>query len=349
MRNEKLDIFRGLAMIWVILVHCLYWLGYFSWHKSFLLIEMPLFFFIAGASNGMASKKSLGVFYLTRFKRILMPYWIYGIICVALISIVSTPETIKSFIKLAYSWVNPFASTLSSITYLTWAIWFIPVYLLVILAFPLFEKIRNIQYMRYFPLFLLLLLIGILNFFENGGTVLYYAKMFVCYGFFTYLGLFFTEITKERKIFPAFAIVAICLLTMFVLVKFFGQSLNMQNNKFPPNFMFFSFSLAALTIFYIFSDIIVNAIKFLSRNKIFDWIYIQYGFTIFLFHPFVFLLLGYLKKNYFAGVNSKISFIIIFLLAILLSAVIGKMFSWVERKNIFSINEKKKNKARETS
>ncbi|MDR2511322.1 MAG: acyltransferase [Bacteroidales bacterium] len=68
MRNEKLDIFRGLAMIWVILTHCLYWLGYFSSIKSFLLIEMPLFFFISGASNGMSNKKSLKGFYTNRFE-----------------------------------------------------------------------------------------------------------------------------------------------------------------------------------------------------------------------------------------------------------------------------------------
>lgn len=322
-------------MIWVILVHCLYWLGYFSWQKSFLLIEMPLFFFIAGASNGMASKKSLGTFYLTRFQRILIPYWIYGIICVVLISIVSTPETVINFIKLVYSWANPFAGAHSSIRYLPYAIWFIPVYLLIMLAFPLLRKIHTHAYkLRYLPLIFLLLMIGILNFFGDGGKILYYAKMFVFYSFFTYLGLFFSVITEKRKIFPALTIATICLFTMFVLVKFCGQSLNMQNNKFPPNFMFFSFSLVALTIFYVFSDIIVKTIKFLRRNVVFDWIYqqyVQYGLTIFLFHPFVLLLLDYLKKTCFVGVNSKISFTIILLLAIPLSAIIGKMFSWVEK------------------
>ena len=110
MRNEKLDIFRGLAMMWVMFIHCLYTPGlcYVAWYQSFFLIEMPLIFFISGASNGMASNKSLKSFYLTRLQRILIPYWIYAILCIALISIFSPPETIKSFIELVYSWVNPF-------------------------------------------------------------------------------------------------------------------------------------------------------------------------------------------------------------------------------------------------
>ncbi|MDR1761658.1 MAG: acyltransferase [Bacteroidales bacterium] len=340
MRNTKLDIFRGLAMIWVILVHCLYWLGFFSWYKSFLLIEMSLFFFIAGSSNGMASKKSLGSFYLTRFQRIMIPYWIYEIICIILISIIYTPETIKSL----WGWINPWGAHWSPIPYLTWALWFVPVYVLVMLVFPLLQKIRN-THLHYLPFIVLVLLIVALNFWEISGKISYYAKMLVFYSFFTYLGLYFTEITKKIKLFPALAVIIIGLLLMFVLVTFFGQSLNMQYNKFPPNCIFLFYSLVALAILYICSDVIVKAIQFLKRNAVFNWIYQQYeqrGLTIFLFHPFVFLLLNYLKKTCLVGVNPTLSFAIIFLLAIPLAAVAGKMFSWVEHTNIFSIKERKK-------
>ena len=81
---------------------------------------------------------------------------------------------------------------------------------------------------------------------------------------------------------------------------------------------------------------------FLRRNMVFDWIYQQYvnhGLTIFLFHPFVFLLLDYLKKTCFLGINSKIVFTVIFFLAIPLVAVVGKMFSWIERKKVFDIKQ----------
>ena len=50
-RDKTLDYLRGLAIIQVVLVHILYWLGIFSAGflaiaKSFLLFEMPIFFFV---------------------------------------------------------------------------------------------------------------------------------------------------------------------------------------------------------------------------------------------------------------------------------------------------------------
>ena len=49
-RDETIDLLRGTAMLWVILVHVLYWGDFFSSPfinllKSFCLFEMPLFFF----------------------------------------------------------------------------------------------------------------------------------------------------------------------------------------------------------------------------------------------------------------------------------------------------------------
>ena len=90
-RDTNLDTFRGFAMMYVIFIHCLYWLYLFhnansiTYIKSFFLIEMPLLFFITGASNSMGRKKSLLTFYISRFQRILIPYWIYCIICTILI------------------------------------------------------------------------------------------------------------------------------------------------------------------------------------------------------------------------------------------------------------------------
>jgi surface polysaccharide O-acyltransferase-like enzyme len=53
-RDEQLDIIRGGAMIWVVLIHCIYWTACVpaGWAiaKSYLLVEMPIFFYLAGAS-----------------------------------------------------------------------------------------------------------------------------------------------------------------------------------------------------------------------------------------------------------------------------------------------------------
>ena len=58
-RDETIDQLRGLAIFWVIVVHVLYWGNFFDNNyintiKSFCLFEMPLFFFLTGASNSFS-------------------------------------------------------------------------------------------------------------------------------------------------------------------------------------------------------------------------------------------------------------------------------------------------------
>ncbi|MDR2971123.1 MAG: acyltransferase [Bacteroidales bacterium] len=389
MRNEKLDMFRGLAMIWVIFNHTTYWLGFYYYThwpaiiKSWLLIGTQLFFFIAGASNGMARKKNLPEFYLIRFKRILFPYWVYALICI-IITCFTIHFTSSShffyFIKAAlYSWFIAFNHQWCWGTgMVSWALWFVSVYLLVMLLFPFlrkfYEKFITLK-IRIIPLVLLAILVFLLQFewgigekllghskmvfllpfewsigekllghskmvsllpFEwgIGERLLEHSKMVSFYAFFTYLGLFFTEIFEKRKTGIAIIIASICMVATVLSIIFLNQSPNMQANKFPPNFLFLIYSLGFLTILYIFSDSIFKFITYIKKNTILNWIYTQYvkhGVTIFLFHPFVFLLLVWLQKSIFHGVREIIVLIVMLLLSIPLSAVIGYLFSWVEK------------------
>ncbi|MDO5138386.1 MAG: acyltransferase family protein, partial [Oscillospiraceae bacterium] len=73
-------------MIWVIVVHTLYWGNFssdssFNLIKSFFLFEMPLFFFVTGASNSFSRSTGYYRFVFRRYKRILIPYWVFALIC----------------------------------------------------------------------------------------------------------------------------------------------------------------------------------------------------------------------------------------------------------------------------
>ena len=146
-RDKTLDYLRGLAIIQVVFVHILYWLGifsvgFFAIAKSFLLFEMPIFFFVTGAVNGLGKPQKYKTFCFKRIKGLLIPYYIYSMICI-LVSIayylLHNELSIKTTIKLLLTWIVPLDHQIMPLPYFTWAIWFIPVYIISIILFPVIK------------------------------------------------------------------------------------------------------------------------------------------------------------------------------------------------------------------
>jgi peptidoglycan/LPS O-acetylase OafA/YrhL len=342
-RNREIDTLRGFAMMYVIFIHCIYWIGLFNEKygpviKSLFLIEMPLFFFITGASNSLGRKKKLFEFYFSRFQRILLPYWIYGIICIAL---TAAAQKIMGFEQSKYFSLSipSIFTPVSKVPYLTGALWFVPVYLYIIIIFPFmrryYERHEN-DNGKFIPLLVFPLLLG-----NNGWEAVYDAKMVFFYGFWTYLGLFFQKlditgsIKNKIKIIPA---VIFCAIGVIWFVKKGNYSFNMQNNKFPPNIVFLIYTAGALSVLYLFSKNIINGINLLRKNKAFNWIYRQYAencYSMFLYHPLSFLTLYVFFK--YSGLNEYIyksqwiCFLVYIIITIPMTAIIGKLFSWTEK------------------
>ncbi|MDR0941753.1 MAG: acyltransferase [Bacteroidales bacterium] len=349
-RDERLDTFRGFAMIWVVFNHCLFWMGFFhgSIFKTYLLIGTQLFFVIAGASNGMASKKPLLKFYLIRFKRILFPYWFYAALCLIITFLVSSPSTdISEAIANWFLYFNPWPCKPNI---LMWALWFVPVYLLVMAIFPFLRSyyehfLTSLLRFAPFVIFATLLVLLQCKIIPFSGNMMHFSKQLVSYGFFTYLGLFFTSFMQLKKyqIRNAILIVLSCAAIVVVSILFFDVSPSMQKNKFPSTFIFLAFSVGLLCILYIFSNYIIRAVNFCKRNSVFAWMYAQYtkhGLTIFLFHPLVFLLLIKIPRSIFEGYNEWLVFTIITILAITLSSCVGYLFAWVEKLAQISLRKK---------
>jgi hypothetical protein len=180
--------------------------------------------------------------------------------------------------------------------------------------------------------------------FHIGGN---YMRMLLFYGFWTYLGLFYSKLFDKNVVFlkkkVALGMSAVCVIILIALriISPSSFTLDMQTNKFPPNFIFLLYTFSALNIMYILSDYIVKIIKWLKQNSIFDWIfkqYTEYGMTIYLFQSFTFLFLRYVLNPVFDAMSingSILQFFIYLLLSILLSAILGKIFSWCEKINIF--------------
>ncbi|MDO5151528.1 MAG: hypothetical protein Q4D76_19420, partial [Oscillospiraceae bacterium] len=58
--------------------------GFFSIAKSFLLFEMPIFFFVTGAVNGFGKQQKYKTFCFKRIKGLMIPYYIYSAICIVI-------------------------------------------------------------------------------------------------------------------------------------------------------------------------------------------------------------------------------------------------------------------------
>lgn len=297
-RDKTIDRLRGFAMLWVIVVHVLYW-GFFFTNghanllKSFFLFEMPLFFFITGASNSFSKISGYFGFVIKRFQRILIPYWVFALICAFLsIGKFGTEGSLDFFtvIKVLLSWLIPVDRQITSVPYLTWALWFVPVYLCVVLILPLLKLMRDSRGKIAFG-FLLLGIFGVTCMLKLG-----WFQNVAFYSFWTYVGLFYRDIktlVEQKRTGIYFLGVAAAGAAAIVVLYLLGQSLDMQSNKFPPNMIFLVFSIMMMALIMWGIPYLDRFIGWLETNKIFGGIFNLFStrsMTIFLYQVYAFTL-----------------------------------------------------------
>lgn len=299
-RDIELDFFRGFAIVWVLFIHCIYWTGLFTSDKvtvikSYLLLEMPFMFLITGAGYALSSKPiKFKTFFSSRISRIIIPYWVYALICVFLIQITVTFLQVSGGISYS-SWFLTMGFKLdlwSSVPYLTWHLWFIPVYLLILVILPLLKK-ANIELkgkQRALPILLLFIVFFLLEILNIDNYLLnYYLKNVLFYSFWIYMGMFYLDFKNGRFKNRYLLIISI---VSYVAVYFLTRDMyevDMQVNKFPPNFSFFMFSLGNMSLLLLLKDYI-----FLLANKLrITNMFVVLGkksYTVYLYQSFSFLL-----------------------------------------------------------
>lgn len=352
-RDGDLDLIRMFAMLWVILVHCIFWMGLWDSGtaltlRSFILFEMPLFFFVTGAVL-YKSKTNFKKFYLRRFQRILIPYWVYAILCVLLniILVVFLQGDYLDVGALIFSWILPIDQYISYVPYLTGALWFIPIYLLVILFFPLLKYMRGkIEstfprngWVSWLPLIVPVLIIMLLDVTNANFAGISYFRETVFYLFWVYLGTFYDSIKDLSRRRVVFALIIVAMSAL--LICLFGQlglySYYMQNNKFPPNIMFVLFSICAMVMLYLLKDILLKGFKILLQTplKIVLNEFKNHCYSVYLYQTFAFCAL-YLIMHIFilpiCNITSPYLLLIVYLvITIPLCAFFGKVFGIIEK------------------
>ena len=340
-RDKTIDYLRATAMLWVILIHVLYWGAFFvsdtiNLIKSFLLLEMPLFFFVTGASNSFSKTSGYFSFVFKRYKRVLIPYWVFALLCAGL-SIIdfnrSGTVDFATVCKILLSWIIPNDKQMTNIPYMTWSLWFIPVYLCVILVIPLLKRMRNSKHSDLFIIVLLFLFVS--TCYLNFGRI----RSVVFYSFWTYIGLFYNKITlhlKERNFRKSLVFVALIGISGILGLYTAGMPLDMQSNKAPPNLMFFVFSVVNLSLIFLLIPFITKLGKHIEQHKLPNRILVLFStrtMTIFLYQSFAFYITIRYTNMLIPGIDfisAVIKSILCLIATVMLCAVFAIIFGKIE-------------------
>ena len=348
-RDKQLDNYRALVMIHMVcVIHVIYWLGNFFPMQSLTLFAMSSVFFISGAAMKYSHPKSNASLLLNRFKRVLLPYYIYACLCVCILICVCVIPKLSVFTKfsiLHYSIKDfleiLFVQGIPGIK-MVYHIWFIIPYLIITCSFNYQKQIINKYSWKY-------VLINILVI-----AALYFLKVYdVDYKSFTYIQSVFYDTSLNVLAYNVFFVIGylyykkitthklftICLVSFLLFLFFTGFSLpDLQIHKNPPDIIFVLYNIGIICLLGIlFSKITI------PDNHLLKW-WNNNGYTIYLYQNLVFVIYQrfffYHLCSYVYNVYVRIivSFFMLFVGTMIIS-----IFSVTIEKYIFKIFYSKNN------
>lgn len=288
-RDLQLDIFRALAMIYIpCVIHTSYWMNLGSEPMlSLILFEMPVVFFISGASLSLRPMKSLRHTLKSRFRRILLPYYAYFtfyLLCVGLIAAVCAhSESFATLLTDKYE-LPPSIDAVSVIRgyllpgmqgynyFQAYHLWFIIPCFALLVSFPL--QTRLVDRLRGWYIAANILLLIAVRLADAPGLVV----ELVGYNVFLTAGYLYYRRLSTRRIFVA---MLLCASLLVVLLVTHYEFVSMQSHKFPPDLLFVVFGLTAICAL----SMLFSRVK-LKSNKVLDT-WNRHGYTLYLYQNFV--------------------------------------------------------------
>lgn len=298
-RDEYLDLLRGVAIVWVVVVHVFY-LKLFvpigstgEVVKGLILFEMPLMFFVSGASLFYSHVRmpAIGPFLWRRMSRLLPPYLLLAVVCVALYyrfeqaaGHATSFEQVKSWLLLRPWPVVP--------VYVGAYLWFVRVVLGVTLAHLVL--VRLFQSRRSRALTLGVLVVAIVAFTPFGEPAAeFYAvsipdlpRYVVFYGTFLYLGYYYASgrlqwSSRRLALLAAGSLVVLAGLALAGVV-----AEDAQDNKFPPNVGYALFGLTWLALWLALRPAVLGLARLLPPLGAALRSFGTHSYTVFLWHGF---------------------------------------------------------------
>lgn len=304
-RDANLDKYRAIVMAYIVcLIHLVYWADFGSEpYRSFFLFEMPVIFFISGASYRLSTPKSYTAFVKGRIRRIIIPYYIWLLLSLPLSIILlqfgrwgidagltegmSNSELLISGIKKV-----AFFQRSQGLIPFDNHVWFIVPFFIIMLLAPMVSRLIINQRDIVVSIVILLMIVFAGDYLYNEMQIKNKAVEMINY-VFAYLLFFIIGFAyKKAKLTHwhiLFAILVIALSVIAMRMGIYPESI--QLNKFPPTccFVLYNFGVLLLLI-YLFDHIRIPDWKWLGvYNKRGYTIYIYQNWTMAFFYYFILL------------------------------------------------------------
>lgn len=323
-RDIQLDLYRGMIMMYILcVIHVTYWLNvnYPPPIKSAMLFEMPVIFFISGASLQITgTNRSFLSNSKNRIKRVLLPFYVYlGILIIGYFILSEIANFLGNGVilpALSLNYRNIIVPNDSPINLpFMYHLWFIVPFLLIYCSFSIQKKAAiwcgNLVYI------LCAFLLFSISCFTNSILL----REMLGYNVFFMAGYFYYKKLSVKNIFLILVISAIAILISTQTGIPFSP---MQLHKFPPDMYFIMFGTCAISLL----GLLFTFVKIPNYNLIQQWN--RNGYTIYLWQSVVFLIVNFLDIHIFKT-NSLVRAIALMFFVFVIATVSSYILAPIEK------------------
>ncbi len=308
-RNYNIDFLRGVATIFIVLIHTAFWSGTLYlpyWFTNIcLLIDVPVFMFISGIS--FTYVKSI----IKNLKGLIIQWkkWLYFLLFYLVILLVFFRE--QFVLKDIFFWPGYAFPTFNNIQVVAGSIWFMPMYIkvtllcsIIICAINHFAKEKELDYLKIVLAFIFFIFI-----FNSTGTPFLFIDSFVSFYSFVYILGYILHNYKIKGIKQLLLYELITIVLTICIFRIYGYTMvNIQDVKFPPSVPFFPFAMISILLFWYLKDHLKikasNKINYIGQNAIFFYFaqnvsssFIYYVYKFIPFDNIVFVFISMLICN----------------------------------------------------
>ncbi len=278
-RFLEIDLLRGLAIFSIILIHTSYYflsdkLALFLWNIN--QYSVPVFLFCSGFIffNRYQSIDGFSFFEYVykRFCRLLIPYYIFLVFFIPLVAVIQPGK-----VTFTYIWQSIVLIGGVDIN------WLVLLFLCLSLLMPFILYLWQKQRILFYLFTFISLLTSFLFIFWH-FPFSYKWIMWLTWSAILVFSLFFVKNSLKKWFYPVSLITSSAIfLILYSLENSLHHSLSFYDNKYPANFYYLSYGIAAITLLFYLAK--YNFFK-TPANKLLNFLSI-YSYQIFFIHYFL--------------------------------------------------------------